>query len=65
MAYRNATPKVWYQVKSGESWLTCRFASVQPNGWLHYELPDSTNGLARPGTWRVKPTTKQASKVQS
>lgn len=36
-------------------WLKCKAAVPQPSGWLHYELWDGTNGLARPGAWRVVP----------
>lgn len=39
-------------------WTTCTKADPQLSGWLHYELRDGTNGLKRPGTWRVKPSKK-------
>jgi hypothetical protein len=26
-------------------------AEERPTGWLLYELPDGTSGLARPGDW--------------
>lgn len=47
--------KTKYQIKSGSEWITCKKAIEVKNGFLHYELSDSTNGLARPGAWRVKP----------
>jgi hypothetical protein len=47
-----------YQVSStfnGETvWEPCKKAVVQSSGWLHYELEDGTNGLARPGRWQEK-----------
>lgn len=55
MAYRNATPKTWYQIRGDEGWSTCRFAEVRPDGSLQFELPDGTKGTAQPGAWRVKP----------
>lgn len=47
-----------YQIADGEArggWRTCLRAAPVKNGWLHYELRDGTNGLARPGKWRIKP----------
>lgn len=49
--------KIHYQVQDGDaaSFLNCKKAEPQGNGWLHYELADGTIGLKRPGTWRVRP----------
>jgi len=47
--------KIRYQIQDGESFINCKRAEPQPSGWLHYELTDGTNGLKRPGTWRVRP----------
>lgn len=41
-----------FEVLSVGAWYPCKIAAPQPSGWLHYELRDHTNGLARPGTWR-------------
>lgn len=51
-----------YQVQNSQKWETCTKATTDGMkvGWLHYELSDGTNGLARPGTWRVKPVPKVA-----
>lgn len=38
----------------GDEWQTPLKAQRQPSGWLHYELRDSTNGLAQPQNWRYK-----------
>ena len=53
-----AMGKVKYQIlesSTGGFWETVKKAVPQPSGWLHYESFDGTNGLKRPGTWRVKP----------
>ena len=48
-----------YQVLSGGDsngqWINCKKAVPQPSRWLHFELRDGTNGLARPGRWRERP----------
>ena len=49
-----------YEVKSGDQWVACKKAATVKNGWLHYELRDGTNGLARPERWRVKQKRKAA-----
>ena len=46
------TKRAKYEVELGGKWLVCKKAEPTPKGWLHYELPDGTNGLCRPGTWR-------------
>lgn len=46
--------KTKYEVEYFGHWYTCKVATVQESGWLHYELYDGTIGLKRPGTWRVK-----------
>lgn len=44
-----------YEIKFRETWVTCKRAvEVGKNGFLHYELYDTTTGLARQGTWREK-----------
>ena len=49
--------KTKYEIFTRHSgWIMTKVASEQKNGWLHYELRDGTNGLARPGTWRTKGT---------
>lgn len=65
MAYKNATPKVWYQIQSGESWLTCQFVEFQPDGSVWYQLPDGTKGTAAKGMWRIKPAVPSKSKTRS
>ena len=49
------------QVKCCGEWITCKVSKTSglEEGWLHYELRDGTNGLARPGTWRVAPDTQK------
>jgi hypothetical protein len=41
-----------YEVKDGDAWIRVSDAKEVKQGFLHYELKDGTNGLARPGTWR-------------
>ena len=36
----------------GKEYVRVSNAKEVKDGWLHYELKDGTNGLARPGTWR-------------
>lgn len=51
--------KIKYEIEVAGEWYRCKKAAEQfnprsgeSNGWLHYELSDGTNGLARPGKWR-------------
>lgn len=46
--------KTKYEVKCGGEWVTAERAKEVRQGFLHYELKDGTNGLAQPGSWRVK-----------
>ena len=50
--------RIKYEIRVGAKpeirWIPVKAADEQDTGWLHYELRDGTNGLARPGTWRVK-----------
>lgn len=42
----------------GDEWEAPKQAAVVEKwgeDWLHYELKDGTNGLARPQNWRYKP----------
>ncbi len=44
-----------YEILNKRTWVTCKKANpTGKNGFLHYELYDGTNGLARSGTWREK-----------
>ncbi len=53
-----------YEVKSGSekhgdlNWIRVSDAKEVDQGFLHYELKDGTNGLARPGTWRFSQTAR-------
>ena len=49
--------KIRYQIQDSDTatFINCKRAEPQPSGWLHYELADGTNGLRRPGKWRVRP----------
>lgn len=50
-----------YQIKEGDKWITCVKAIPVKREWLHYQLKDGTNGLKRPGEWRVKDFLRDAS----
>ena len=51
---------VKYEIKDGNEWIKCLRAQEDwRKGWLRYELKDGTNGLARPGTWRVAETSQK------
>lgn len=43
-----------YEVRSGSEWVRCTRATTEnmKAGWLHYELPDGTVGIARESNWR-------------
>jgi hypothetical protein len=41
-----------YEIRAGQAWIRCKKAQLQPSKWLHYELHDGTNGIAKPGSWR-------------
>jgi hypothetical protein len=42
-----------YEVEFLGTWVRCKKAKVQRSGWLHFELGDTTNGLANPKRWRL------------
>jgi len=39
-------------LRGTKEWIKCKIAREVNQGFLHYELKDGTNGLAKPGTWR-------------
>lgn len=45
-----------YEIEIGGEWFVCQKAVETGKGWLHYQMRDGTNGMKRPGTWRVKLT---------
>jgi hypothetical protein len=51
--------RVKYQILNRDgTWTNCTSGQPHSTGWLSYSLSDGTNGVKRPGTWRVKPEKK-------